>query len=72
MNKSDGLQFKSFVPQLVACLEDADGMVRETAKSCVVELFRLVNDYNCLFLLVTSLNANRKYTGPPLNAQRPI
>lgn len=42
MNKSDGLQFKSFVPQLVACLEDADGMVRETAKSCVVELFRLV------------------------------
>jgi CLIP-associating protein 1/2 len=42
MNKSDGLQFKSFVPQLVACLEDADGMVRETAKSCVVELFRSV------------------------------
>jgi len=42
MNRTDGLQFKAFVSQLVACLEDADGMVRETAKSCVVELFRSV------------------------------
>jgi CLIP-associating protein 1/2 len=40
MNKTDGLQFRGFVPSLVACLEDPDGGVRETAKSCVVELFR--------------------------------
>lgn len=53
MNKSDGLQFKSFVPQLVALLEDADGMVRETAKSCVVELFRsvLFTTIVCILLL---------------------
>jgi hypothetical protein len=40
MNKTDSLQFRSFVPSLVTCLEDSDGGVRETAKSCVVELFR--------------------------------
>jgi CLIP-associating protein 1/2 len=42
MHKTEGLPFKTYVPQLVACLEDADGMVRETAKSCTVELFRYV------------------------------
>jgi CLIP-associating protein 1/2 len=40
MNKTDGLPFKSFVPLLVANLEDADPSVRETAKTAVVELFR--------------------------------
>ncbi|KAF2429453.1 ARM repeat-containing protein [Tothia fuscella] len=40
MNQSEGLQFKSFVPQLVASLEDPDGTVRETAKGCVIDLFR--------------------------------
>ena len=40
MNRDQGLQFRSFVPHLVACLEDSDGGVRETAKSAVVELFR--------------------------------
>ncbi|KAF2089571.1 hypothetical protein K490DRAFT_36968 [Saccharata proteae CBS 121410] len=40
MHSSESLPFKSFVPSLVASLEDADGMVRETAKSTVVELFR--------------------------------
>ncbi|KAF2456131.1 clasp N terminal-domain-containing protein [Lineolata rhizophorae] len=39
MNKAEGLQFRSYVPYLVACLEDPDAMVRETAKSTVVELF---------------------------------
>lgn len=42
MHKSEEMPFKTYVPQLVACLEDADGMVRETAKSCVVELFLYV------------------------------
>ena len=42
MNKSEGLQFRSFVPLIVANLEDSDGVVRETAKSAVVELFRYV------------------------------
>lgn len=40
MCKDEGLQFRSFVPLLVACLEDADGTVRETAKMAIVELFR--------------------------------
>jgi CLIP-associating protein 1/2 len=40
MHNSDGLPFRGFVPQLVACLEDSDGGVRETAKSTVVELFQ--------------------------------
>ena len=40
MNKNENLPFKSFVPQLIANLEDADPGVREVAKSAVVELFR--------------------------------
>jgi len=40
MNQDQGLQFRTFVPFLVACLEDPDGTVRETAKSVIVELFR--------------------------------
>jgi CLIP-associating protein 1/2 len=40
MNRSEGLPFRSFVPSFVSSLEDPDGGVRETAKSCVVELFR--------------------------------
>lgn len=42
MNKTEGLPFKSFVPLLVANLEDADPGVRETAKTSIVELFRCV------------------------------
>lgn len=44
MNKTEGLPFRTFVPLLVANLEDADPMVRETAKTAVVELFRCVLD----------------------------
>lgn len=40
MNKAENLPFKSYVPQLVANLEDADVGVREAAKIAVVELFR--------------------------------
>lgn len=40
MSKDEGLQFRSFVPHLVDCLEDADGTVRETARNVIVELFR--------------------------------
>jgi CLIP-associating protein 1/2 len=39
MNKNEGLPFRSFVPLLVANLEDADAGVREVAKTAVVELF---------------------------------
>ncbi|GME42215.1 Armadillo-like helical [Neofusicoccum parvum] len=45
MHASDNLPFKSFVPYLVASLEDSDGMVRETAKSAVVELFKNAPDH---------------------------
>lgn len=40
MHKVEGFHFRSFVPHLVAGLEDADGVVRETAKAAVVELFK--------------------------------
>ncbi|KAH7128771.1 protein STU1 [Dendryphion nanum] len=40
MNKTEHLPFRTFVPLLVANLEDADAGVRETAKTAVVELFR--------------------------------
>lgn len=43
MNQEQGLQFRSFVPRLVDCLEDADGTVREAAKVTAVELFRYLN-----------------------------
>ncbi|CAG9936961.1 unnamed protein product [Clonostachys rosea f. rosea IK726] len=39
-HKEQGLQFRSYVPLLMDLLEDADGMVRDVAKSTVIELFR--------------------------------
>ncbi|OQE23822.1 hypothetical protein PENSTE_c008G00202 [Penicillium steckii] len=40
MTRNHGLLFRQYVPSLVACLEDADSAVRDTARSVVVELFR--------------------------------
>lgn len=40
MHEREGLPFRTFVPHLVESLEDADGGVREAAKTAVVELFR--------------------------------
>ncbi|KAI4869383.1 ARM repeat-containing protein [Hypoxylon rubiginosum] len=40
MNKDQGLQFRAYVPTLMELLEDADGMVRDVAKSTVIDLFR--------------------------------
>ncbi|KAN0086500.1 CLASP N terminal domain containing protein [Elaphomyces granulatus] len=40
MTKEHGLLFRTYVPSLVACLEDADSGVRETAKQTVIELFQ--------------------------------
>ncbi|KAJ5975783.1 Protein stu1 [Penicillium waksmanii] len=40
MTKNHGLLIRQYVPPLVACLEDADSSVRDTARSVVVELFR--------------------------------
>ncbi|KAL2824927.1 clasp N terminal-domain-containing protein [Aspergillus cavernicola] len=39
MNHTPNFLFRSYVPGVVACLEDADGAVRDTAKSTVIELF---------------------------------
>ncbi|KAK5017541.1 suppressor of tub2 mutation, partial [Cryomyces antarcticus] len=44
MSKDEGMQFKSFVPHMVACLEDSDGAVRDAARTSVVELFRKLPD----------------------------
>ncbi|KAG5980190.1 suppressor of tub2 mutation [Claviceps digitariae] len=35
-----GLPFRGYVPLLMELLEDADGMVRDTAKTTVIELFK--------------------------------
>ncbi|KAK4454413.1 ARM repeat-containing protein [Podospora aff. communis PSN243] len=40
MHQENGLQFRGYVPILMELLEDADGMVRDAAKSTVIELFR--------------------------------
>ncbi|KAK1759267.1 clasp N terminal-domain-containing protein [Echria macrotheca] len=40
MHQEHGLQFRGYVPTLMELLEDADGMVRDAAKSTVIELFR--------------------------------
>ncbi|KAL2158956.1 hypothetical protein VTH06DRAFT_2986 [Thermothelomyces fergusii] len=40
MHQEHGLQFRAYVPTLMELLEDADGTVREVAKSTVIELFR--------------------------------
>lgn len=40
MHQENGLQFRTYVPVLMDLLEDADGMVRDTAKTTVIELFR--------------------------------
>lgn len=42
MHQEHGLQFRGYVPTLMELLEDADGMVREAAKSTVIELFKYV------------------------------
>lgn len=40
MHQEHGLQFRGYVPTLMDLLEDADGMVRDVAKTTVIELFR--------------------------------
>lgn len=42
MNQEASLPFKSFVPYMVLNLEDADGTVRDTAKSSLIDLFKCV------------------------------
>ena len=48
MNKNEGLPFKSYVPQFVANLEDADPGVRDVAKRAVVELFQYAIPHHTL------------------------
>ena len=40
MHQENALQFRSFVPTLMELLEDADGMVRDSARNTVIELFQ--------------------------------
>lgn len=39
MNQTENQPFRSYSPQLIANLEDADAGVRDTAKHAVVDLF---------------------------------
>jgi CLIP-associating protein 1/2 len=40
MHQENGMPFKAFVSTLMELLEDADGMVRDTARNVVIELFK--------------------------------
>ncbi|RDA95079.1 hypothetical protein CP533_2130 [Ophiocordyceps camponoti-saundersi (nom. inval.)] len=40
MHQEQGLQFRAYVPTLMELLEDADGTVRDAAKTTVIELFK--------------------------------
>jgi CLIP-associating protein 1/2 len=40
MHQEHGLPFKSFVSAFMELLEDADGMVRDTARNSVIALFQ--------------------------------
>ena len=42
MHRDQGLPFRAYVPLLMDLLEDADGMVRDVAKTTVIELFKYV------------------------------
>jgi hypothetical protein len=42
MHQDHGMPFKSFVSTLMDLLEDADGMVRDTARNSVIALFQYV------------------------------
>ena len=42
-HQEHGLPFRGYVPLLMELLEDADGMVRDCAKTTVIELFRYVS-----------------------------
>ncbi|KAF2870852.1 clasp N terminal-domain-containing protein [Massariosphaeria phaeospora] len=61
MNQTESLPFRSYVPQLVANLEDADAGVRETAKTAAVELFRHAPEHAKANLKkqLTSLNVRK-------------
>ncbi|KAA8651842.1 hypothetical protein EYZ11_004380 [Aspergillus tanneri] len=53
MSKKHELQYALFVPTILLHLEDADGSVRETAKSTIIELYRDVNLKNKTLLKQT-------------------
>jgi CLIP-associating protein 1/2 len=42
MHQENGMPFKAYVSILMELLEDADGMVRDTARNVVIELFKYV------------------------------
>ncbi len=46
MHQENSLQFRSFVPTLMELLEDADGMVRDSARNTVIELFQYINNHD--------------------------
>lgn len=60
MTKNHGLLFRQYVPSLVACLEDADSAVRDTARLVVVELFRYVQLYSSTQLLEADLTTQER------------
>jgi CLIP-associating protein 1/2 len=46
MHEEHGMQFKPFVTTFMDLLEDADGMVRDTARNSVIALFQYEDPHN--------------------------
>jgi hypothetical protein len=59
MHQEHGMPFKAFVSTFMDLLEDADGMVRDTARNSVIELFQYVWMQS---MFVTRANVSQKRT----------
>lgn len=59
MHQERGLQFRAYVPTLMELLEDADGGVREVAKSTVIELFRYAIRQWAHFVALSNTNIGK-------------
>ena len=70
MHQESGLQFRSYVPTLMELLEDADGMVRDAAKTTVIELFRYASPNIHLLATYTEFGAD-PYIGVPQTRPNP-
>lgn len=74
MTREHNLLFRAHVPALVHCLEDADGIVRETAKATVIELFQyaIPLTYNLTFFSLANERSRFASIGAPLLEPYPI
>ncbi|CAD6447071.1 3170b344-e5c7-4413-aaa2-2160c3b4befc [Sclerotinia trifoliorum] len=78
MHQEHGMPFKSFVTTLMELLEDADGMVRDTARNTVITLFqnapngaksdlkKQLKNFNVRPAIVSAITSQLIQAGPPV------